>query len=261
MKPRVFLTAIILLAALTARPWGQKGHDVTAAIAERHLTPTARAAVDSLLDGRSLVYWANWLDNASHTPEYAYSSTWHYINVDPEYTYDNAPRNPKGDIVTAIRLNCDILSDTLKPKEERALALKMLEHLMGDLHMPLHCGYAKDLGGNRVKVSYFGSEKNLHSVWDSSLPESAHRWSYSEWQEQIDRATPAEEAAIVAGDVDSWTRETLDLARQVYQYFPEGKRVSYDEVAYWTPTVEQQWLRGGLRLAHLLNTLLDPAYK
>ena len=34
----------VLLTAFNAFGWGQKGHDVTAAIAERHLTPAARAA-------------------------------------------------------------------------------------------------------------------------------------------------------------------------------------------------------------------------
>ena len=52
--------------------WGQKGHDVTAYIAEQHFTPATAEAVADILDGMSPVYWANWLDNASHTPEYAY---------------------------------------------------------------------------------------------------------------------------------------------------------------------------------------------
>ena len=35
----------------------------------------------------------------------------------------------------------------------------------------------------------------------------------------------------------------------------------YNEVADWTPTVEQQLLRGGLRLARILNSLFDPSMK
>ena len=75
---RSFISIFMSVAAISAFGWGQKGHDVTAFIAENHLTPTTRAAVDSLLEGRSMVYWANWLDNASHTPKYAYTKTWHY---------------------------------------------------------------------------------------------------------------------------------------------------------------------------------------
>ena len=81
------ITVAMLGASIAAFGWGQKGHDTVAFIAENHLTETTRAAVDSILDGKSPVYWANWLDNASHTPEYAYTKTWHYKNVDADRTY------------------------------------------------------------------------------------------------------------------------------------------------------------------------------
>ena len=39
---------------------------------------------------------------------------------------------------------------------------------------------------------------------------------------------------------------------------PEGYSLSYNQVAEWTPVVEQQLLRGGLRLARVLNSIFDP---
>ena len=99
-----------MTVAISAMAWGQKGHDVTAYIAEKHLTPAAAATVDSLLDGRSLVYWSNWLDNASHTPEYAYTKTWHYNNVDAGKTYETRKQAPDGDAITALRYSIGILS-------------------------------------------------------------------------------------------------------------------------------------------------------
>ena len=57
---RFLLSIAVMLGAATAFGWGQKGHDVTAYIAEKHLTPATRSAVDSILDGKSMVYWANW---------------------------------------------------------------------------------------------------------------------------------------------------------------------------------------------------------
>ena len=65
------ISAAMLSLSLAAFGWGQKGHDTVVYIAENHLTDATKAAVDSLFDGKSPVYWANWLDNASHTPEYA----------------------------------------------------------------------------------------------------------------------------------------------------------------------------------------------
>lgn len=110
MKKTIF-PLIFAAIALNASAWSQKGHDVTAYIAEQHLTPRTAAAVDSLLGGQSMVYWANWLDNASHTPAMAYTKTWHYRNVDEGDTYESAPANPAGDVVTAIKAQMETLAD------------------------------------------------------------------------------------------------------------------------------------------------------
>ena len=93
---RSIMAAMLIASAASAFGWGQKGHDTVAYIAECHLTPEAKAAAEALLDGNSIVYYSNWLDNASHTPEYAYSKTWHYKNVDADVSYDDAPLNDKG---------------------------------------------------------------------------------------------------------------------------------------------------------------------
>ena len=260
MKKSIFSSLLLTLSCLSAFAWGQKGHDVTAYIAEQHLTPTTRAAVESMLDGKSIVYWANWLDNASHQPDMAYTKTWHYKNIDEGVRYEEAPANPAGDAVTAIKSRIEILTDPTSSDKDRLLALKILVHVTGDLHMPLHMGHATDLGGNRIKVKFFNRDNNLHSVWDSSLPEAAHKWSYTEWQQQIDRLNPAQEATIISGSIDDWAKETVDIASDVYVYFQPGLNVSYNDIARWAPVIEQQFLRGGLRLAHLLNTIFDPEY-
>ena len=258
---RAAATAACLLMALHSWGWGQKGHDVTANIAERHLTPATAAAVDSIFQGKSLVYWANWLDNASHTPAYAYSKTWHYLNVDADQTYETMPKNLQGDVVDAIRYNIGVLGDTTNnDPAAKALALKMLVHCVGDMHQPLHMGRKTDLGGNRVKVKYFGRDTNLHSIWDGSLVESAHKWSYSEWADQVDRLPAGQQVLLLSGNIDDWAKATHDIATEAYKEIPEGYNVSYNDVARWAPVIEDQLLRGGLRLAHILNSIFDPAY-
>ncbi len=168
-------TGLLSFSALMAYGWGQKGHDTTAFIAENHLTPITRAVIDDLLDGKSIVYYANWLDNASHTPEYAYSKTWHYKNIDEDQTFETAPLLESGDVVRAIYEQCAILEDPEAAREDKQLALKIVVHLLGDIHQPMHLGHASDLGGNRHIVKYFGRDSNLHSVWDSPVPESGHK--------------------------------------------------------------------------------------
>lgn len=251
------LLALGMMSALTAYPWGQKGHDTVAYIAECHLSPEAKAAAEELLDGRSIVYYANWLDNASHTPEYSFSKTWHYKNIDEDETFETAKINEKGDIVTALEKQIAVLRDTTLSKEERSLALKMTVHLLGDIHQPMHLGHASDLGGNRWEVRYFKNPTNLHSVWDSKIVESAHKWSYSEWQQQIDRADTAQIAEILnLSTPQDWAKETYMISKEIYEKTPQDFNIEYNYIAEWTPLIEQQFLKGGLRLAEVLNVAL-----
>ncbi len=263
MNNKILLSIGVMLSmSVSAFGWGQKGHDTTAFIAENHLTPVAKAACDSILDGKSIVYWANWADNACHTPQYAYTKTWHYRNIDAGQNYDTFPRNENGDVTTAIKSQYAVLADKNASKEEKQLALKLLVHFVGDIHQPMHVGHLSDLGGNRIKVKFFGRNRNLHGIWDTDIVESGHNWTYSEWQNQIDRASKDDEAWIISSsNPDDWGKETFVYATKIYDATPEDTEISYDYVAEWTPVVEQQLLKGGLRLAHLLNTLFDPNYK
>lgn len=253
MKRLTVAFVLFVVLSCEAFAWGQKGHDVTCAIAEQHLSAKAAREISRILDGKSIVYWSSWLDNASHTPEFRYTSTWHYLNIDEGETYENAPRNKDGDVVTAINAQIAALKSGTLNKQAEATALKMLVHLVGDLHCPMHISHASDRGGNLHQVQYFNSGKNLHSIWDSSLIEDAHRWTYSEWVEQIDRTDRKTIAAITSGTIDDWTKETYGIACCVYESTPVGSKLSYDEVSTWTPVIEQQLLRGGLRLAYILN--------
>ena len=257
----LLLLPVLTLFPLSAFCWGQKGHDVTAAIAERHLTPATLDAVTDLLDGKSMVYYANWPDNACHTPEYAYTKTWHYKNIDAGQSYADAPDIPEGNIVGALEEQYRVLADSTASREQKWLALVLTVHFLGDLHQPMHMGRLTDRGGNSHKISFFGTPTNLHSVWDTDLPEAAHKWSYTEWADNIDRTTPAQTEEILAGGTPyKWGEETYGIVKEVYGSTPEGTDVSYDYIAEWTPVVEDRFLRGALRLADLLNGIFDPSY-
>lgn len=247
--------SVLVFASLTALAWGQKGHDVVAHIGERHLSEAAADSVAKILDGRSMVYWANWLDNASHTPDYAYTKTWHYKNINADQVYDQVPPHADGDVVYAVYEQAAILEAPNSTPAQKQLALKILIHVMGDMHQPMHLGRLTDRGGNTHKLEFFGRDNNLHSIWDSGLVDRAHAWSYSEWAEQLDILSPEQQEAIIKGSPDDWGAETHDITTRIYQYFPEGSKVSFNQLAYWTPTIEDQLLRGGLRLASVLNSI------
>lgn len=258
-----FLLTVVLAASLlrvdSLFAWGPKGHDVVAYIAEQHLTNRARKTIDKILDGQSIVYFSSWMDNIQNSPAweggYDKTKTWHYVNVDEGKTLDTMEREPKGDVLTATEasiaaIRSGNLSDSLMKDH-----LKMLVHMIGDMHCPMHAGRKTDLGGNQYKVRWFGEETNLHSVWDSKFIESYRKWSYTEWQQMLDRADKKERAAIAAGTPRDWTLETVDISKAVYAGTVEGANLSYQYLYDFGPLCEEQLLKAGYRLAALLNDI------
>ena len=116
-------------------------------------------------------------------------------------------------------------------------------------------GHRSDLGGNRWQVQYFRNGTNIHSVWDSGLIENAHKWTYTEWVEQIDTYSIDTDKKIAEGTPESWGRQTYEICKKIYDSTPVGAKLSYDYVSDWTGTVEEQLLRAGLRLASVLNDI------
>lgn len=249
------VASALILNSTDLFAWGQKGHDITCAVAREHLTKKAAKKIDQILDGKSIVYWSSWMDNASHTPEFAYTKTWHYKNIDADEAYETAYQEPAGDVLTAIEAQIAALKSGTLNKEAQALALKMLVHFVGDLHCPMHMAHRSDRGGNSHQVQFFNQSRNLHSIWDSGIIDNARKWTYTEWAQEIDTVNKKEIEAIVAGTPAQWGKETFEIATRIYEGTPKGSKLSYDYVNEWSPVVEQQLLAGGLRLAKILNEI------
>jgi hypothetical protein len=254
---KTVLTAITAVTfSLPCQAWDKKGHDITAAIAQRHLTKKARKQISELLDGKTIIYWAPWMDDASNSPEYKYSKTWHYLDISKGMdVMDFVKKDKKGDIIVAINAQIETLKNENLSREQRQLALKFLVHLMGDLHQPLHLGYPEDKGGNTIKVVFFNRETSLHAMWDGAITARAHDWSHTEWAEEIDTYSKKEIKSIVSGTVYDWARQSHAQAEDIYQETSEGAELSYEYVRRWAPIIEQQFINGGLRLAKVLNDI------
>ena len=266
MKRIIFslLSIAMLLSSSSAFAWGSKGHDIVAAIAEQNLTPKAKKSLDKLLGGHSIVYYSSWMDNIQNSPywEYGYNKTktWHYANVDKGLTYETMEKNPDGDVVVALTTltnemmeNYDNLTDSM-----RVDYVKMIVHMVGDLHCPMHAGRLTDRGGNGFKLNWFGQNTNLHSLWDSKVIESARTWSYSEWAQHLDIVNKKFKKAAVQGDYEDWFTATVANAAKLYEYHENlgDKRLNgYQYVYDFSPMLEEQLLLGGLRLAHVLNSI------
>lgn len=263
----ISIAAALLLNCLSTFAWGPVGHDVVASIAEKHLTKKTKKALDKILDGKSIVYYSSWMDNIQNSPNwkdgYDKTQTWHYANVDKGLTYQTMKKNENGDVVTALNYltkdlkeNFDNLSDSLKADH-----VKMIVHLVGDLHCPMHAGRLSDRGGNGVRVKWFGQNTSLHSVWDSKIVESARKWHYTEWTEQLDRKDKKYRQSVTQGTIEDWFMKTVENSAGIYEYVEnmeqEMPNLSYQYVYDYSPLLEESLLLGGYRLAHVLNSIFD----
>ncbi|MEO1021055.1 MAG: S1/P1 nuclease [Bacteroidota bacterium] len=253
----LFITG--LLAALTMYPakqeqkWGQIGHRTMGLIAETHLTEKATEEVRRVLGTQSLAEVSTWMDEVRSDNKYRHMSPWHYVTILEGNTYETSQKNPDGDILWAIdKMVTDLKNGGLSPVAE-AESLKVLVHLVGDLHQPLHVGNRQDRGGNDVRVQWFGDNSNLHRVWDSGMIENK-QLSFTELAGFINHATPEQIQEWQSTPVLNWAMESGALLDKVYE-LPDNKRLGYRYSYTHFDTVRLRLLQSGVRLAGLINEI------
>ena len=260
----IAITLFVMLQSASVYAWGPMGHDVVAAIAEQHLTKKAKKNIDKLLGGKSIVYYSSWMDSIQNSPYwndgYNKTKTWHYANVDEGLTYQTMEKNKDGDVVKGLEFLTDQLTNRYDELTDsmRVDYLKMIVHMVGDLHCPMHAGRLSDRGGNKTKVKWFGKQTNIHSVWDSKMIESARKWSYEGWVEQLDRTDKKFKKDVMRGTYEEWFNTTVENAAKIYDYVEDlgnNPKLSYQFIYDFSPMLEQQLLLGGYRLAYVLNTI------
>lgn len=252
---RLVSLILLLLSVVPTFGWGKMGHNVVCYIAECNLDTTALRHVTDVLGGRSLVYYSSWMDSASNSREYAYTKEWHYFNMKRGDRVATAKRSKSGDLLSAMTDIVERLKSEELSREDEFVALKMLIHLVGDMHQPMHLGREDDEGGNTVPVVYFTQSTSLHAAWDYHLVKGVREWSYTEWQREIDRLTPEERMIVVGGTMEEWIDATHEITNQIYRDTPAETRMFYDYLDRYTPVIEQQLLYAGLRLAAILNDI------
>ncbi|MEM6362651.1 MAG: S1/P1 nuclease [Bacteroidota bacterium] len=89
-----------------------------------------------------------------------------------------------GDFITTINRIVTELKVGGLDKEKEAVNIKILVHLIGDIHQPLHVGTRGDKGGNDVKIDWFSEKSNLYRVWDIDMINSS-RYSFTELAEIV----------------------------------------------------------------------------
>jgi hypothetical protein len=282
---KVVATLLLLTFASSANAWGPTGHRVVGEIAQRHLTPAAQAKVSSILNGRSLADVANWPDDLRSDSRYDKYKLLHFATVKNGLaSYRDSEKARCGDVVVAIDAFSAFLrtgsreslfvvkaltddgdgtgQGACNPRETEPIspemALAFLVHLMGDIHQPLHVG-GLDLGGNTVKVNWMDRwSSNLHSVWDDEMVDF-ERFSYTEYARFLDHASETQAARWMSGDTISYADEAVAMRKKLYVFPDNGpgtptvQKVSYKYISAQRERMREQLLKGGLRLAAVLN--------
>jgi len=256
MKSRIvfFLAALFVTTSLFASlsEWGPTGHRATGKIAETHLKKRVLKKIDNLLDGQSLAFVSTYGDEIKSDKRYNDFYTWHYINMPFDKTYETSEKNPKGDLVTGIAKCIEVLENDNSTKDDKVFYLKMLVHLVGDLHQPMHIGRPEDKGGNTIQVQWFGKGTNLHRVWDSNMIEE---WgmSYLELADNAEDLSKAQIKAIKKGTVVDWVNEIHQTTKKVYKSVEVGENLRYQYNYDHFKTLRHHLQLGGIRLAKILN--------
>ncbi|MCK0068875.1 S1/P1 nuclease [Kordiimonas laminariae] len=251
----IFAALMLITSAATA--YGPTGHRVIAELAFRHLSPEARAAVEAILGDELMAEASTWPDEMRSSPEEFFRRTanvYHYINLPDGVTYEESEKNPGGDALTALENFTKVVKDENASKEDKALALRFIIHIVGDLHQPLHAGRSEDRGGNRIDVAWFGEMSNLHKVWDEDLIDHKDL-SFTEWTNFLDPKIKANHIAEwqQSQPID-WVRELISYRSDIYKSAENGI-LSWDYVYKYTPLVKSQLSKGGIRLAGYLNEM------
>tara|TARA_R110002096_G_scaffold160051_5_gene326148 strand:- start:10418 stop:11212 length:795 start_codon:yes stop_codon:yes gene_type:complete len=234
--------------------WGNTGHRAIGEIATKHLSKRVQRKIKELLNGQSLAMVSTFADDIKSDKKYRDFYTWHYVNLNDGDTYQTSTKNPKGDLVTGIEKSKQVLLDKNASKADKSFYLKMLVHLIGDLHQPMHVGRVSDRGGNDFQVNWFNRGTNMHRVWDSQMIDSFNM-TYTELASNTSVLSKAQIKELQKGSVVDWTNETKGLAQMVYHSAESGEKLSYRYMYDHFKTVRSQLQKGGIRLAKVLTDI------
>ncbi len=274
------LTLAAFLAPGETRAWGAVGHEIICKVAYERLSDAGRALVEAIRaeggldESDEFPETCVWPDKVRST---AFRGTrqFHFLNAPKGAPSIDLTRDCAAlDCVTAAvqRYAAIVAREPLDldiKRRERAEALRFLGHFVGDLHQPLHVGHTEDLGGNRLRVTWFGDggsfvrPMQLHYIWDVPLLERAG-YTSPESAEILERRLARQDAsAWMDFDLIGWTAQSRALGETYAYRHADGSEVrtgddlgqEYFDHAWGT--AELQLMRAAVRLAYLIDAAAE----
>lgn len=254
---RINALVLLLIIATSTFAWGPKGHRIVAQVAYDNLEGKTRKHVDKVLGKHGMIYLFTWPDEIKSDTIYPTSFTCHYQDLPDDMT-DSAVvatlshyPTEGGELFMAL----DSLEVVLKRQPHCHDALVFYVHLMADRFCPMHLAHLDDKGGNAVRMKWFGSNTNLHSVWDSKLIEYKG-FSYTEYANYLYDVYGKQRKDILQMSEEQTLLHTYHLTDAVYQYHSTWSGNAYHYAYHWVESAEYQMYMAGIKLAQALNAII-----
>ena len=262
-----------LLTAFPAFAWNAVGHQLVAQIAYDQLTPKAKNKFNQYNQAMDRIYkpitWINaavWLDTLRYQ-DINWFNAMHYIDIPFSDDDSSLPKSPEQNAVLAIENAQHLLENKYPTNFDKGLALRILLHVVGDIHQPLHAATRissqfpqGDRGGNLVRLPRNKIAKNLHAYWDrgGGLLKPKHRFSPEQIKEvahSLQNKWPCQIELARTNPMD-WAIESHALAESVvYKKLPDNHLPDQVYQKITQKITSQQIALAGCRLGAVLNRL------
>lgn len=253
MIKKITFLALALFYSISSFSWGKQGHAITGDIALMVTKKSIQDSVNKYLDGTKWGEAACWMDEVRSDHSYDYMKTWHYINVEKDKTY---VKGNEENVIGEIEIAIDKLKNRSKlTKQEININIKILFHLIGDMHQPLHVGYGEDKGGNTIDVDFLGKATNLHKVWDTEIIQEK-KITTSSLEELYKKITKEELDKIMKKiDVEEWMNQNRALLPKVYDF--KNGIINQGYIDKNAEIIKKQLLYSGIRISAVLNSVFS----
>ena len=264
LNKRLMLICVILtiFCVQSAMAWGNWGHHITAFIAEKHLTPEAKEKCQHYLK-YSLPHYSSWQDYWRHSDPFKEISFWHSSYYDKNLNVVGY----KGDITRDATYQIErIVKEMNKGKYKNmsdslvVVNLKLLIHMVGDMHCPCHVVHSKDSGLQGHSIYVKGKKYSRHKFWDSA-PQLMHpKWKADRFAKAYDVYTPKQIKKIAKGTPSKWSLQNARSIMRTYSYWGKGAeftKLSKEQRKDIDMTLQEQLAFAGYRLAATLNRIFS----
>lgn len=262
----LIIIAAMFMVTIPSFGWGRRVHATIAFIAEQHMTPKAKKAVDEILEGKSMVYYASWLDyyRAEMQITYTEDGVVYPRNIPHSFIADKDNKVIVKDHQEALDIigeSMNLLRDWENADPKMRLgAMQCLIHLVGDIHCPGHIKFQNGISGEGIQmqgkypVTYFGRKTTMHTLWDSQLVDQICPGGVTDLAYMVDKATRKEIKEIQNGTPYDWGQDIVNIAKHAWPVEENaalGKEYTHEQSDVALELIR----RAGLRLAKVMNDL------